>query len=108
MSLDPEISPRLGPTRWWRRGSSAGNGRRRHGLWACANAAILSAVKVHPHPDPRPLPGSEFRLLVEDELFRFLAERRAEAAAPAPDVAVLFDELVAMLRAGGKRLRPLF
>jgi geranylgeranyl diphosphate synthase type I len=49
-----------------------------------------------------------FLASVEEELSRFLAERRVQLAALAPDSASLVDELTRMLGAGGKRIRPLF
>ena len=39
-------------------------------------------------------------------LERFLGDRRAELAAVAPDAVDLVDEIVRLVRAGGKRLRP--
>lgn len=60
--------------------------------------------------DTLPLPPACERLarLVEDELSRFLAERRAEAAREAPGVEEVFDELERVIGSGGKRLRPIF
>jgi geranylgeranyl diphosphate synthase type I len=46
------------------------------------------------------------RELVDPELERYLADRRAELAGMAPEAAVLVDEVVRLLRAGGKRIRP--
>ena len=43
---------------------------------------------------------------VDEVLARFLADRRAELAGLDPDAAVLADEIVRVLRAGGKRIRP--
>jgi len=46
----------------------------------------------------------ELRQRVDDILLGFLAARRAEL----PESQVLFDEIERMVRAGGKRIRPLF
>jgi geranylgeranyl diphosphate synthase type I len=46
------------------------------------------------------------RDLVDPELEAFLADRRAELAGMAPESVVLVDELLRLLRAGGKRIRP--
>jgi geranylgeranyl diphosphate synthase type I len=46
----------------------------------------------------------ELRASVDAELHRFLADRRAELVETAP----LIDEIVRLLNAGGKRLRPAF
>ena len=43
---------------------------------------------------------------VDPELARFLADRRAELAAMDPAAAVLVDELLRLVGAGGKRIRP--
>src|SRR5690349_21718174 len=52
--------------------------------------------------------GESFRLRVDEALLRFLGERRREVSSLAPDAAVLVDELIRLVRSGGKRLRPLF
>ena len=46
------------------------------------------------------------RLEVDQVLERFLADRRAELAGLDPDAAPLADEIVRVVRAGGKRIRP--
>jgi geranylgeranyl diphosphate synthase type I len=46
------------------------------------------------------------RSRIDRVLFDFLAERRAETVAMAPDAAPLVDEIVRLLLAGGKRIRP--
>ena len=43
---------------------------------------------------------------VDAELGRFLQDRRAELAAMAPAAVVLVDEMLRLLAAGGKRIRP--
>ncbi|MDP9242103.1 MAG: polyprenyl synthetase family protein [Actinomycetota bacterium] len=43
---------------------------------------------------------------IDRVLLDFLAERRAETVEMAPDAAPLVDEIVRLLRAGGKRIRP--
>ena len=43
---------------------------------------------------------------VDDELERFLGDRRAELAGMDPEAAALVDELLRLLAAGGKRVRP--
>ena len=43
---------------------------------------------------------------VDEVLARFLADRRAELAGLDPDAAPLADEIVRVVRAGGKRIRP--
>jgi geranylgeranyl diphosphate synthase, type I len=43
---------------------------------------------------------------VDDVLLRFLADRRAELAGMDPDAAAMADEIVRVVRAGGKRIRP--
>jgi geranylgeranyl diphosphate synthase, type I len=46
------------------------------------------------------------RAPVDRELERFLGDRRAELAGMDPSAAALVDELLRLLRAGGKRVRP--
>ena len=46
------------------------------------------------------------RRAVDEVLERFLADRRAELAGMDPDAAQLADEIVRVVRAGGKRIRP--
>jgi geranylgeranyl diphosphate synthase type I len=46
------------------------------------------------------------RDLVDPELERYLADRGAELAGMAPEATVLVDELLRLLHAGGKRIRP--
>jgi geranylgeranyl diphosphate synthase, type I len=46
------------------------------------------------------------RAPVDRELERFLGERRAELAGMDPSAVALVDELLRLLRAGGKRVRP--
>jgi len=43
---------------------------------------------------------------VDEVLARFLADRRAELAGLDPDAALLADEIVRVVEAGGKRIRP--
>jgi geranylgeranyl diphosphate synthase type I len=43
---------------------------------------------------------------IDRVLFEFLADRRSEIAAVAPESVLLVDEIVRLLRAGGKRVRP--
>ena len=43
---------------------------------------------------------------VDEVLARFLADRRAELAGLDPDAVALADEIVRVVRAGGKRIRP--
>ena len=43
---------------------------------------------------------------VDLELERFLGDRRAELAGMDPSAVALVDELVRLIRAGGKRVRP--
>ena len=43
---------------------------------------------------------------VDEVLFRFLLDRRAELAGMDPDAAALADEIVRIVEAGGKRIRP--
>jgi geranylgeranyl diphosphate synthase type I len=45
---------------------------------------------------------------VNAELERFVGEQRAEIGGRAPGIGELFDELDRVVRAGGKRLRPIF
>ena len=47
-----------------------------------------------------------FRQELDTELEGWIAERRRETAARAPEAVILMDRLEALLRAGGKRLRP--
>ena len=49
-----------------------------------------------------------YRSRVEEELERFLRRQQDRMATRAPEALVLLDELVRVLRAGGKRLRPVF
>lgn len=49
---------------------------------------------------------ADVRGRVDEELERFLDERRAELAALDPAAVVLVDEILRLLAAGGKRLRP--
>lgn len=51
---------------------------------------------------------ASFRARVDEELLVFLEERRLEVASFAPDALLLVDELLRLVRAGGKRLRPVF
>jgi geranylgeranyl diphosphate synthase type I len=64
-----------------------------------------------PEPDAAlalpPVLGS-IRDAVDKTLFAFLAEERASIAADHDAFLPLFDELERMVRAGGKRLRPMF
>ena len=46
------------------------------------------------------------RRQVDEVLARFLADRRAELAGLDPDAALLADEIVRVVEAGGKRIRP--
>ena len=46
------------------------------------------------------------RHLVDPAIDRFLADRHAELEGMAPDAAVLIGELLRLIRAGGKRIRP--
>jgi geranylgeranyl diphosphate synthase type I len=56
-----------------------------------------------------PVPAlAEVPSRVDDALEAFLADRRREAVAIAPEAAELVDELLRVVRAGGKRIRPAF
>ncbi|MGZ8606336.1 MAG: polyprenyl synthetase family protein [Actinomycetota bacterium] len=61
-----------------------------------------------PHADGPPVSGSlgAVRDLVDGELRGFLADRRAELAGMDPAAVVLVDEVLRLLAAGGKRIRP--
>jgi geranylgeranyl diphosphate synthase type I len=50
--------------------------------------------------------GDRVRREVDEILARFLADRRAELAGLDPDAALLADEILRVVRAGGRRLRP--
>jgi geranylgeranyl diphosphate synthase type I len=65
-------------------------------------------VKVKPLPSVLSLPAGHITSLVDDELTRFLAEQRRDIGSLAPEAAALIDEIQRTVRAGGKRLRPLF
>jgi len=69
---------------------------------------ILPGVQIVPADPVLPASFDEYRASVDAELFAFLDDARIEVAAMAPDAVLLTDELVRLLRAGGKRLRPLF
>jgi geranylgeranyl diphosphate synthase type I len=57
---------------------------------------------------PASLPAGHVAPLVDRELVRFLAEQRMEIRALAPESVTLIDEIERTVRAGGKRIRPLF
>lgn len=48
----------------------------------------------------------EYRQQFDDQLFRWLESRRADTASYAPRAVTLLDNVSALVRAGGKRLRP--
>jgi geranylgeranyl diphosphate synthase type I len=56
-----------------------------------------SAAEVHDDP---------LRPRIDRVLFTFLADRRSEIVTAAPEAALLVDEIVRLLRSGGKRVRP--
>jgi geranylgeranyl diphosphate synthase, type I len=65
-------------------------------------------VTVEPTLEVGSPPATWFRERVDDELHRFLSRERDRAAGLSPDATMLLDELALTIRAGGKRLRPLF
>ena len=69
---------------------------------------MLEPGRAHAQVEPQPSsPALEaVRAPVEGSLERFLGDRRAELAAMAPDSVGLVDEIVRLVRAGGKRFRP--
>jgi geranylgeranyl diphosphate synthase type I len=61
---------------------------------------------VRPEPAREPGPIAQVRARVDAALVGFLGEVRAELAEADPAAAVLADELLRLVRAGGKRIRP--
>jgi len=75
--------------------------------WSGGDDGCHTAVVVVPaEPEVLAPVLQEVRARVDPVLLRFLADRRAELAGLDPSAAVLVDELLRLLRAGGKRLRP--
>jgi geranylgeranyl diphosphate synthase, type I len=58
--------------------------------------------------DVRSAPPLAYRTRVEEELERFLRFQQERMASRAAEALAILDELATVLRAGGKRLRPLF
>jgi geranylgeranyl diphosphate synthase type I len=69
---------------------------------------ILPAVQIVPADPVLPASCEGFRASVDVELYTFLDDVRTEIASMSPDAVLLVEELARLLRAGGKRLRPLF
>ncbi|HWO70511.1 MAG TPA: polyprenyl synthetase family protein [Actinomycetota bacterium] len=61
---------------------------------------------VRPEPVREPGPIAQVRARVDAVLVGFLGEVRAELAGADPRATVLVDELLRLVRAGGKRIRP--
>ena len=70
-------------------------------------AAILASVMAQPTDEVTALEAAPFISLVDRELSAHLSVARERLASLAPDALVLVDELVRLVEAGGKRLRPL-
>jgi geranylgeranyl diphosphate synthase type I len=64
------------------------------------------AARRSDEPPTGPSPLERARDRVDPVLTRFLDDRRAELAAMDPDAAILVDEILRLLSAGGKRIRP--
>ena len=71
-------------------------------------SAILAAMADPDAAVELPVVLTDIRAAVEDALFEFLAEERTALAAEHPAFLPLFDEVDRLVRAGGKRLRPMF
>jgi len=69
--------------------------------------AILAAMAADPTPHIRP-DLDTLRTRFDAALGSFLAGVRAEMAALAPDALLPIDEVIRLVGAGGKRLRPVF
>lgn len=69
--------------------------------------AILAAMAADPTPHPRP-DLDALRTRLDGALGSFLAGVRAEMADRATDALLPIDEVIRLVGAGGKRLRPVF
>jgi geranylgeranyl diphosphate synthase type I len=65
-------------------------------------------MEVEPSAEGDGSLADSFRRRVDVEVERLLAERRDQVATFAPEALALIEEVQRLLRAGGKRLRPLF
>lgn len=65
-------------------------------------------MNLRPPADVATAPSASLPGLVDDELDRFLRGEQDRLSPLAPEALVLLDEVVRLVRAGGKRLRPLF
>jgi len=65
-------------------------------------------MKVRPSEATLPASTDRFRTMVEGELDGFLAAVRGDLSAVSREALTLLDEILRLVEAGGKRIRPLF